>query len=177
MCPDRGTKVYPERGTKRCPGVAKMCPALGTKMCPDRGIKRCHGVIKWCPGVIKRCPDRGTKSCPDRGIKRCPDRATQPGHLFVPRSGQQVHSIPTDVEELAPRAVKAVEGHIIGVDGEAARRQQEGSQCVRRRWTTRGGGVKGASNVYLFSWYIYTVFFNTFKNVVQESEKFFYRMI
>ena len=87
MCPDRGTKTCPgvsnscpERGIKRCPGV--------TKRCPERGIKRCPGVTKRCPErCIKRCPGV-TKRCPQRGIKKCPDRTSQPGHLFVPRSGQ-----------------------------------------------------------------------------------------
>ena len=45
-----------------------------------------------------------------------------------------------DVEKLAARAVKAVEGHLIGVNGGPAR-TQEGSRCadVGRR---KGGGSK-----------------------------------
>ena len=48
-----------------------------------------------------------------------------------------------DVEKLAARAVKAVEGHLIGVNGGPAR-TQEGSRCADVGRRKGGGGVKGA---------------------------------
>ena len=49
--------------------------------------------------------------------------------------------VAVDVEELAARAVKAVEGRLIGIGGGAAG-TQEGSRCADVGG--RGGGVKGA---------------------------------